>query len=156
MNRVILSAIFFLLAVSVPALGQHADQHKHTHMNQPKDTVMTTYSCPMHPNIKSDKPGTCTKCGMDLVARVSTAPMKRDTAATARPTKQQLIENGKYNCCIKEPCDECYRDGENCACYTAVKKSGIVCRECYKGWQEGIGRVPGVSKDSVKTFPTHK
>ena len=26
-----------------------------------------TYTCPMHPEVKSDKPGKCSKCGMDLV-----------------------------------------------------------------------------------------
>lgn len=25
------------------------------------------YSCSMHPEVKSDKPGSCPKCGMDLV-----------------------------------------------------------------------------------------
>jgi len=24
------------------------------------------YSCPMHPDVTSDKPGTCSKCGMNL------------------------------------------------------------------------------------------
>lgn len=32
------------------------DQHNHQ-----------TYTCPMHPQIKSDKPGSCPICGMDLV-----------------------------------------------------------------------------------------
>ena len=27
----------------------------------------TTYTCPMHPEVKQDKPGTCPKCGMALV-----------------------------------------------------------------------------------------
>ncbi|MFD0763668.1 heavy metal-binding domain-containing protein [Mucilaginibacter lutimaris] len=27
------------------------------------------YYCTMHPEITSDKPGTCSKCGMDLVER---------------------------------------------------------------------------------------
>jgi hypothetical protein len=31
------------------------------------------YYCTMHPNIQSDKPGTCSKCGMDLVERDTTA-----------------------------------------------------------------------------------
>jgi len=29
------------------------------------------YTCPMHPSVKSDKPGSCSICGMTLV-RVST------------------------------------------------------------------------------------
>ncbi|HZO91684.1 MAG TPA: heavy metal-binding domain-containing protein [Chthonomonadaceae bacterium] len=27
----------------------------------------TVYTCPMHPEVRSDKPGKCPKCGMDLV-----------------------------------------------------------------------------------------
>lgn len=30
------------------------------------------YYCTMHPEITSDKPGTCSKCGMDLVERDTT------------------------------------------------------------------------------------
>ena len=26
-----------------------------------------TYTCEMHPEVTSDKPGKCTKCGMDLI-----------------------------------------------------------------------------------------
>lgn len=29
-------------------------------------TEAKTYACPMHPEVTSDKPGTCSKCGMDL------------------------------------------------------------------------------------------
>lgn len=28
-----------------------------------------TYTCPMHPEVKSDKPGKCSKCGMNLVKK---------------------------------------------------------------------------------------
>lgn len=31
------------------------------------DISKVTYTCPMHPEVTSDKPGTCPKCGMDLV-----------------------------------------------------------------------------------------
>lgn len=27
------------------------------------------YTCPMHPEVKSDKPGTCPKCNMNLVPK---------------------------------------------------------------------------------------
>ncbi len=29
-------------------------------------TTTKTYTCPMHPDVISDKPGSCPKCGMDL------------------------------------------------------------------------------------------
>ena len=31
------------------------------------------YTCPMHPEIKQDKPGNCPKCGMKLVPKPATA-----------------------------------------------------------------------------------
>jgi hypothetical protein len=31
------------------------------------------YTCPMHPEVTSDKPGKCPKCGMDLVKKKSVA-----------------------------------------------------------------------------------
>lgn len=34
----------------------------------PDTTIKVVFSCPMHPEIQSDKPGTCSICGMDLVA----------------------------------------------------------------------------------------
>lgn len=42
-----------------------------------KDTVQPAkYTCPMHPEVTSDKPGKCPKCGMDLVkAKMYSCPM---------------------------------------------------------------------------------
>lgn len=34
-----------------------------------KHDMATTYTCPMHPEVVSDKPGKCPKCGMDLVKK---------------------------------------------------------------------------------------
>src|SRR6058998_1807544 len=42
---------------------KHEDHPDHHHMNA--DT--TTYTCPMHPEIRSTSPGTCPICGMRLV-----------------------------------------------------------------------------------------
>lgn len=39
-------------------------EHQHQHNNQKTDAI---YTCPMHPEIKQDKPGNCPKCGMNLV-----------------------------------------------------------------------------------------
>jgi hypothetical protein len=39
----------------------------------------TAYTCPMHPQIKSDKPGSCSICGMTLV------PVAATNAPSAKP-----------------------------------------------------------------------
>jgi hypothetical protein len=33
------------------------------------NTAKTEYTCPMHPEVVSDKPGQCPQCGMDLQAK---------------------------------------------------------------------------------------
>lgn len=33
------------------------------------DAAPTTYTCPMHPEVRMDHPGTCPTCGMTLVPR---------------------------------------------------------------------------------------
>src|ERR1044072_7458248 len=49
---------------------------------KPKQQQSVTYSCPMHPDYKSKKPGKCPKCGMTL--RPDTpAPQPSPTSAEA-------------------------------------------------------------------------
>jgi len=48
-----------------PVCGMHL-------IEQPKLTVDTKYTCPMHPDVVEDAPGSCPICGMDLV------PMEHD------------------------------------------------------------------------------
>lgn len=33
------------------------------------DSVRSIYTCPMHPEVIQDRPGTCPSCGMDLQIR---------------------------------------------------------------------------------------
>jgi uncharacterized protein with PIN domain len=71
-----------LIVLSFSALGQdmmsNKDHMDSTKMEKPMshkqhhDTTMTAkkvqhYTCPMHPEVMTNKPGTCQKCGMTLV-----------------------------------------------------------------------------------------
>ena len=38
-------------------------------MKNKKKDVATIYTCTMHPEVTSDKPGNCSKCGMELVKK---------------------------------------------------------------------------------------
>lgn len=55
-----------------------AEPQKYIGSSTPKSTVVdstdsTTYTCPMHPEIVSDRPGNCPKCGMALEPRAISA-----------------------------------------------------------------------------------
>lgn len=58
----------FALLISSAVVWISCDNPK-TEKSVEQTTVNSTgkiYSCPMHPEVKSDKPGKCPKCGMDL------------------------------------------------------------------------------------------
>ncbi|WP_227662954.1 heavy metal-binding domain-containing protein [Marinobacter daqiaonensis] len=51
---------------------EHHPDHNHDHSEgegHKQEKAETEYTCPMHPEIVRDEPGSCPKCGMDLVAR---------------------------------------------------------------------------------------
>lgn len=62
MKRLLLTALLALI-FSGPVLTAADAGHAHA-----AESAAAVYRCPMHPWIKSDRPGKCTVCGMDLVA----------------------------------------------------------------------------------------
>lgn len=54
------SSVMFLKAATINM------QHQHHNHNQQTGTI---YTCPMHPEVKPDKPGNCPKCGMNLIEK---------------------------------------------------------------------------------------
>jgi uncharacterized paraquat-inducible protein A len=61
--KMLMMAALTILSVSV--FAQDSTNHK-MKMQKVKSEKMK-YSCPMHPEVTSDKPGKCSKCGMDLI-----------------------------------------------------------------------------------------
>lgn len=47
------------------ACGSKSTEGTEAGTETPVDSAVS-YECPMHPEVKSDKPGSCDKCGMDL------------------------------------------------------------------------------------------
>lgn len=56
------------------------------HAHQEKDTKGQIWTCPMHPSIRSPKPGSCPICGMDLVP-VGPAKAAESKSAVTSPTQ---------------------------------------------------------------------
>ncbi|MBI4547197.1 MAG: hypothetical protein HY707_04400 [Ignavibacteriae bacterium] len=71
--------------------------------------------------------------------------------------KDKLIEENKIMCCMKEPCNMCPLEENECDCYKDLKKGEHVCVECYAGWQQGKGGIEGIKLGDVKTsFVKHE
>ena len=73
--KMIMMAALSILSVSVFA----QDTTKQKPAMQKHKMQQVKYSCPMHPDVTSNKPGKCPKCGMDL-ARSEKKQMKMETA----------------------------------------------------------------------------
>lgn len=64
------------------------------------------YTCPMHPTVKSDKPGSCPTCGMSLEAVY--APDETTNNATSSVTNNPTVKDAKPK---PYPFDTCLVDG---------------------------------------------
>jgi len=51
------------------------------------------YSCPMHPDVVSTKPGKCPKCGMTLVKKDAHAETKADPEPAAEPKSSEAFSS---------------------------------------------------------------
>ncbi|WP_298298536.1 heavy metal-binding domain-containing protein [Hydrotalea sp.] len=63
MKNILLS----LITIMITIIGVYA-QNTLVKDSTEKKNVHIKYTCSMHPEIVSDKPGKCPKCGMDLIA----------------------------------------------------------------------------------------
>ena len=76
MNKLFALSVALALQIAVAGCKQNSggDSTGSMKMNGDSSAAATmpaakTYTCTMHPEVKSDKPGTCPKCGMALVPK---------------------------------------------------------------------------------------
>jgi hypothetical protein len=80
--------LFFICAIALGALAQagtaYADHpnHEHEQDEEHESERKQKYTCPMHPEVMTDHPGNCPKCGMKLVPAKQ---VKRRTSNVQRP-----------------------------------------------------------------------
>lgn len=75
MKKIIVS----LLIIVAASFALASCNSKESHTYEAAEKVQ--YTCPMHPEVISDKPGQCPKCKMDLVKKESTSGTSSDSAA---------------------------------------------------------------------------
>jgi hypothetical protein len=80
-------AVFLALALAFVLMG--IAQHQHQEKQTQKESDQEVYTCPMHPEVQSDKPGKCPKCGMNLEKK--TMPMMEQHSG---------MMMGEHACCM--------------------------------------------------------
>jgi hypothetical protein len=85
-KTIILSAGLLICSFGIFAQSK-PPQHDSTKQNA------AVYTCTMHPEVVSDKPGKCPKCGMDLVVKKTTS--KTDPAMHKKPVNKKETANSK-------------------------------------------------------------
>ncbi|HEY0669466.1 MAG TPA: heavy metal-binding domain-containing protein [Sphingobacteriaceae bacterium] len=63
-----LTLLTLTLSLFISACNSNTATNKSTDTNAVKQANIA-YTCPMHPEVLSDKPGKCPKCKMDLVQK---------------------------------------------------------------------------------------
>lgn len=65
MKNLILIALFAVLSATI--FNACSNSTPKSSVTESSVAEKTIYTCTMHPEIRSDKPGKCPKCGMELV-----------------------------------------------------------------------------------------
>jgi len=59
--------------------------------------------------------------------------------------REQLANEGRYDCCVKPGCTACIADRNECTCQMDIRNKDPICGECLVGYREGRGKLKLVS-----------
>jgi hypothetical protein len=93
-----IGASALVLSVTQTVTAQHSNHEHHTAQEQETDQK---YTCMMHPEVITDRPGNCPKCGMKLVPveqhkRRTSNIENRTSNSHATETHQSIMANGSH------------------------------------------------------------
>jgi Cu(I)/Ag(I) efflux system membrane fusion protein len=85
-----ISAILIVLFFAACASSEKpAETSADTTMQSTESTAAAVYTCPMHPEVISDMPGSCPVCKMDLVVKTDDAGNADSTVKDSSHADQQ-------------------------------------------------------------------
>ncbi len=117
------------------------------------------YTCPMHPEVISSKPGKCPKCGMDLVskqapAKAASKPVKKSAPKTSTPARKT---GEHYVCPMKCEGTKTYEQPGKCpVCGMELKKVSTAPAKKASGHNEGHAeKLPGGTNERYTPFTNY-
>ena len=103
-----MKSLMILSLILISGYGAFAQKSKaKPSKNKPNSAITTNYTCPMHPEVTSDKPGKCPKCGMDL---------------HPSPKEKLIMEGMKIFSCPMHPDVTSSKPGKCTKCYMELKE----------------------------------
>jgi hypothetical protein len=79
-------------ATQVGAIDPNRPGNEHDHeQEQEQEQERQKYTCPMHPEVVTDRPGNCPKCGMKLI------PKKEETKAKSKSNASELHDMHRHH-----------------------------------------------------------
>lgn len=140
----------FLLTTCAAYKAQHATA---TESSSSKAHATATASATSSSAQKPAKPLKLDKAfGEPMESKVSTRPLAEQQAYLVSELdrfREDLKQNGMYDCCVKPACRQCAMTAGECHCREVIAANGPCCGECTQAWVEGRGDAPGIDREKV-------
>jgi hypothetical protein len=95
MKKVMLMAVAILLSVATVFAAHPSNPVSDTTKAKKVKPVKVQYTCTMHPEVISNKPGKCPKCGMTLVKKTDTKKKSSEKMKMYRMAGPQPADHGR-------------------------------------------------------------